>query len=86
MWKLSLDAAVPVGPVRLDAARHQLVSALLHASALLLRAAVRLQHRPRPAAAPRLETFEYHAESGAPEGALYVDGRLVGWLDGVPRL
>ena len=36
---------------------------------------------PRPE--PR---FEFHAEAGAPEGALYVDGRLVGWLSGVSRL
>jgi hypothetical protein len=34
-------------------------------------------------AAPRLE---FHAEAGAPEGALYVDGRLVGWIGGVRRL
>jgi hypothetical protein len=30
--------------------------------------------------------FEFHAEAGAPEGALYVDGELVGWLRGVNRL
>jgi hypothetical protein len=30
--------------------------------------------------------FEFHAEAGAPEGALYVDGHLVGWLSGVRRL
>ncbi len=29
---------------------------------------------------------EFHAESGAPEGALYVDGKLIGWLEGVQRL
>ncbi len=38
---------------------------------------------PRPDDAPRLE---YHAEAGAPEGALFVDGRLVGHLEGVTRL
>ena len=32
---------------------------------------------------PRLE---FYAEAGAPEGALYVDGELVGWLRGVQRL
>lgn len=37
----------------------------------------------RVAAGPR---FEFHAEAGAPEGALYVDGQLVGRLDGVTRL
>lgn len=30
--------------------------------------------------------LEFHAEAGAPEGALYVDGRLVGHLPGVTRL
>ena len=39
--------------------------------------------RPNLAREPR---FEFHAEAGAPEGALYVDGRLVGWLSGVRRL
>lgn len=37
--------------------------------------------------APRSEpVIEFHAEAGAPEGALYVDGRLVGTLPGVNRL
>jgi hypothetical protein len=31
-------------------------------------------------------TLEYHAEAGAPEGALYVNGQLVGRLMGVARL
>lgn len=30
--------------------------------------------------------IEFHAEAGAPEGALYVDGQLVGHLSGVTRL
>ncbi len=30
--------------------------------------------------------LEFHAEAGAPEGALYLDGKLVGWLPGVRRL
>ena len=29
---------------------------------------------------------EFYAEAGAPEGALYVDGQLVGWIVGVARL
>jgi hypothetical protein len=29
---------------------------------------------------------EFHAEAGALEGALYVDGQLVAWLPGVSRL
>ena len=36
-----------------------------------------------PAAPPVLE---FYAEAGAPEGALYVDGQLVGRLPGVTRL
>ena len=30
--------------------------------------------------------LEFYAQAGAPEGALYVDGRLVGHLPGVNRL
>ena len=42
-------------------------------------------------AAPRLtreasQVFEFYAEAGAPEGALYLDGELVGYLPGVTRL
>lgn len=38
---------------------------------------------PMPAREPVLE---FYAEAGAPEGALYVDGELVGMLAGVSRL
>ncbi len=31
-------------------------------------------------------SVEFHAEAGAPEGALYIDGVLVGHLSGVSRL
>ena len=34
-------------------------------------------------AAPQLE---FYAEAGAPEGALYLDGQLVGFVRGVHRL
>ena len=30
--------------------------------------------------------LEFYAEAGAPEGALYLDGQLVGYLPGVTRL
>ena len=53
-------------------------------SATLARLARRLEARAwdrrraeRDAARP---LFEFHAEAGAPEGALYVDGRYVGLL------
>jgi hypothetical protein len=33
-----------------------------------------------------LRSLEFHAEAGAPEGALYVNGELVGFVAGVNRL
>ena len=30
--------------------------------------------------------YEFYAEAGAPEGALYVDGKLIGFVPGVTRL
>jgi hypothetical protein len=67
-----------------DAARDLAAELLRHASGVLARLAADLVRAPiAPRAEPR---FEYHAEAGAPEGALYVDGRLVGWIAGVNRL
>jgi hypothetical protein len=62
-----------------------LALALRQASARLDALARRLESR-RSAAGPLCGTVEFHADAGAPEGALYVDGQLVGWLDGVKRL
>ena len=57
---------------------------LERASGLLARLASGLVlEQPRDAIDPRVE---FHAEAGAPEGALFVDGRFVGWLEGVTRL
>ncbi len=63
----------------------QMVAMLLHmVSHGLGRLAVRLLHEDtRTEADPVLE---FYAQSGAPEGALYVDGELVGTLEGVTRL
>jgi hypothetical protein len=30
--------------------------------------------------------LEFYAEAGAPEGAIYIDGELVGYVPGVRRL
>ena len=50
----------------------------------------RIAHRLVPAAAGRVDAVlpcvEFHAEAGALEGALYVDGQFVGLLPGVSRL
>ena len=72
-------------PAPMAEAGRRLAAALLQrASRLLARLALGLASAP---AEPRLEPrFEFHAEAGAPEGALYVDGRLVGWISGVSRL
>ena len=84
-WTPSPSSAPPAARPTSDT-RYLLAAGLLRTSALLLRAAGRLQQRPAatPVAAP--EALEFHAEAGAPEGALYVDGRLAGWLTGVTRL
>ena len=45
------------------------------------------RHLGRVRRAPtRAPVLEFYAEAGAPEGALYVDGQLVGHLPGVTRL
>jgi hypothetical protein len=68
-----------------DAARRLAASALQVASELLARWAHRVAtpSAALPSANPRVE---FYAESGAPEGAVYLDGELVGWLPGVQRL
>lgn len=63
-----------------------LVVGLRMASVLLVRLARWLDGRGARHA-PRLERqLEFYADAGAPEGALYVDGQLVGRLPGVTRL
>lgn len=65
----------------------QLAARLLRQSSRqLARLARQLALRRIASAAPRAPELEFHAEAGAPEGALYVDGQLVGYLPGVTRL
>ena len=73
-------------PFAASGVRTMLALALSLASDMLARLAHALA--PSPAAAPLavLPRLEYHADAGAPEGALYVDGRLIGRLEGVTRL
>jgi len=73
----------PVAP--LVSVRRAAAAALQSASVALSHLAARLAV---PAAAPSLHApvLEFHAEAGAPEGALFIDGELVGWLPGVTRL
>ena len=80
MRQLARGAAFPeTGRARLLAA-----GAVHGASLWLARLARRLlRAEATPAGEPVLE---FYAEAGAPEGALYVDGQLVGYVHGVSRL
>jgi hypothetical protein len=67
--------------------RRLAVKALERTSAGLARTAARLETAALTAQeATAQPCVEFHAESGALEGALYVDGRLVATLPGVRRL
>ncbi|MEP6738898.1 MAG: hypothetical protein ABJA61_00880 [Caldimonas sp.] len=68
----------------MEAVRRLVAALLASAGAMLARLATSMALEPK--AAPSDPCVEFHAEAGAPEGALYVDGRLVGWLSGVSRL
>lgn len=78
---------LPVPPSRDASAgvRSVIALVLVRVSTTLAQLAGRIGHPPRAAvrADPRLE---FHADAGAPDGALYADGELVGWLRGVRRL
>ena len=76
---ISTPAALPQG------LRHALAKAVARVSALAWRKArqwAATGRRPEGAPDP---IWEFHAEAGAPEGALYVNGELVGHV-GVKRL
>jgi hypothetical protein len=66
-------------------AREAAADVLRSASALLARLALRLRATEHAATVSE-PVLEFYAEAGAPEGALYVDGRRVGVLPGVTRL
>ncbi len=69
-----------------DRRGREAIAALLRAlGAALERQATRLL-RVEGAAERAEPHLEFHAEAGAPEGALYVNGQLVGHLTGVTRL
>ena len=80
MRELSYEALPP----REHRARTLVATLLRAASRTLEGLATRLAIQPLgPATEPVLE---FHAEAGAPEGALYVNGQLVGRVLGVTRL
>jgi Ser/Thr protein kinase RdoA (MazF antagonist) len=61
------------------------VRALRSAGSALGRMARHLAPHAR-AEPPESVLFEFHAEAGAPEGALFVNGQRIGTLPGVTRL
>lgn len=67
-------------------ARQWLARLLRQSSRLLARLARQMAWMPPNRRVQRALELEFHAEAGAPEGALYVDGQLVGYLPGVKRL
>ena len=82
MWMQDLPVAAPAAEER---GVRGLAAELLRAASRMLDAlAERLASVEAPAAAEPV--LEYHADAGAPEGALYVNGQLVGHLTGVNRL
>jgi hypothetical protein len=67
--------------------RHAAAATLHGASRALQRLAQHLADTPaRPRAVLPAPLLEFHAEAGAPEGALFVDGQWVGFVPGVRRL
>ncbi|HWI83568.1 hypothetical protein [Ramlibacter sp.] len=79
-----VDAGPPASAVLL----HLLARVLQTASDALTRLATRLSAADDVLALPpgSVEFHPLHREAGAPEGALYVDGVLVGVIPGVHRL
>jgi hypothetical protein len=67
--------------------RDAIAHLLRGASAVLDRVAAQLAMAAPAADATQADpVIEFYAEAGAPEGALYVNGQLVGTLPGVVRL
>ena len=67
--------------------RPRLVAATLLRTASAVLARMARQLAPRSGKTdPLAVALEFYAEAGAPEGALYADGKLVGYVSGVTRL
>ncbi|HKW83336.1 MAG TPA: hypothetical protein VJN68_06235 [Burkholderiaceae bacterium] len=88
MSSLKFARGAFVEPPAQEAARRLAALVLLSASAALARLSHRLFAEHVASAAEEVvdPRFEFHAEAGAPEGALYVDGEFAGFVAGVQRL
>ena len=65
--------------------RNAVAAALRGTSRMLSRLARRISASKKVRYAD-VNHVEFYAEAGAPEGALYLNGKLVGWVPGVRRL
>ena len=65
--------------------RHTVATGLRGASLILSRFARRIA-TSRQVHRVDINHLEFYAEAGAPEGAIYADGLLIGYLTGVKRL
>ena len=81
---MTRDLPFLVGDVGARRPRLLLAALLRAASSALDRVASSLALEPPLAEGEPV--LEFHAEAGAPEGALYVDGAFVGVVAGVTRL
>jgi hypothetical protein len=88
MTKSLMWTRVEVGPPVSAALLHLVARVLRAASEAVTRLAMRLDTADDVLAVPPgcVEFHALHREAGAPEGALYVDGRLFVVLPGVDRL
>lgn len=68
-----------------EAARRLAAAGLRSVSVMLARLSRRLA-QPGARVRHTAPCLEFYAEAGAPEGALYLNGKLVGWVPGVRRL
>ena len=76
----------PIVPALPGAWRRPAARMLRRIAHWLASVAHRLQRAPVRQRGAAHTVLEFYAEAGAPEGALYVDGELVGHLPGVSRL
>ena len=80
-------AYVPPDAQRVPSLRRLIAAVLRRASAWLAYGARALAHSERRARSGHAaQVLEFYAQAGAPEGALYVNGQLVGHIEGVTRL
>ncbi len=85
-WSADEAPGLEVPLPRAHPLRRLAATVLRSASHLLARLALRVAEPKLPTLPLLPETLEFYADASAPEGALYLDGHLIGHLPGVKRL